>query len=52
MPKEVKEKRLCCACNKPLVAIGTARQNGTLRHEDWENRKYHKKCYKDLPRIR
>lgn len=41
----------CIKCNKTLVKIGTSRQNGTYRHNDWEGRKYHKKCYKEIATI-
>lgn len=37
---------LCLRCNKKLVPIGNARINGK-DHNDWNNRKYHKKCWKD-----
>lgn len=40
-----KEKKKCLYCNKTLVAIGNKRLNGKLSITDWENRKYHKKCY-------
>jgi hypothetical protein len=36
----------CQYCDKPLVAIGTARGNGKCSHGDWYTRKYHKKCMK------
>ena len=36
----------CEYCDKPLVAIGTARGNGKRSHSDWDTRKYHKKCMK------
>ena len=36
----------CEYCDKPLVAIGTARGNGKRCHSDWDTRKYHKKCMK------
>jgi hypothetical protein len=52
MPKENsennKEKRICQICGKALVAIGTARKNGTIRHGDWKTRLFHKKCYKEI----
>ena len=37
----------CEYCDKPLVAIGTARGNGKSSHGDWDTRKYHKKCWKE-----
>ena len=38
----------CRHCNKALVPIADKRENGTSRHSDWPNRKYHKKCWKEL----
>tara|TARA_R110000868_G_scaffold230762_2_gene484019 strand:- start:779 stop:946 length:168 start_codon:yes stop_codon:yes gene_type:complete len=40
-------KNKCLLCKKTIVAIGTSRENGA-NHNDWNNRKYHKKCYKEL----
>lgn len=37
----------CLACRKSLQPIGSARKNGKA-HDDWDDRKYHKMCYKDL----
>ena len=37
---------LCEACNKNIVIIGIGRKNGKDNFIDWNNRKYHKKCYK------
>ena len=43
----------CLSCNKPLRSIGLNRKNGRLfvsgenNNEDWKNRKYHKKCWKE-----
>ena len=39
----------CLSCGKTLVAIGTERKNGKATHNDWKGRKYHKKCWKELP---
>tara|TARA_R110000796_G_scaffold202152_2_gene318480 strand:- start:559 stop:801 length:243 start_codon:yes stop_codon:yes gene_type:complete len=42
-------KRVCLQCNKPLKLIGEDRKNVDEKPEfkkDWENRKYHKKCFK------
>lgn len=36
----------CHECYRKLVAIGTARANGVEHHDDWDRRKYHKKCWK------
>ena len=36
----------CVMCNKKLVLIGTSRKNGVKHHKDWNNRKYHKQCWK------
>jgi len=42
----------CEHCGKPLKAIGTKRSNGRYfsgnSGNDWKERKYHKKCYKEL----
>lgn len=35
---------LCEHCGKKLVAIGNRRKNGKS-HDDWDSRKYHKKCW-------
>ncbi len=37
----------CLHCNKPLVSIGYKRINGK-QHNDWDNRKFHKKCSKQM----
>lgn len=37
----------CQYCYKKLRPIGSARKNGA-NHDDWEDRKYHKKCNKDI----
>ncbi len=44
----VELKRYCLLCNKVLVPIGSKRANGKATHTDWECRKYHKKCFKEL----
>jgi hypothetical protein len=41
------DKKKCLYCGKTIVPIGNSRENGAL-HNDWENRKYHKKCYKEV----
>ena len=42
----------CEYCGKPLKKIGYDRSNGRLYAgnggKDWSNRKYHKKCYKEV----
>lgn len=38
----------CHKCFKKLVPIGRSRKNGKHTHDDWNNRKYHKKCWKAL----
>lgn len=38
----------CIRCNKKLVPIADKRKNGTTRHNDWNSRKYHKKCYLEI----
>jgi hypothetical protein len=40
-------KRLCLACGKPLVPVGSARVGGAP-HDDWDDRPYHKTCLRDL----
>jgi hypothetical protein len=37
----------CYRCYRKLVPIGTARKNGK-GHDDWDNRKYHKKCWGEI----
>ena len=44
---EMKRRRICYDCLKPLVKIGHARNNGA-NHEDWTTRRLHKKCWKAL----
>jgi hypothetical protein len=43
----VDEANLCWHCCKRLVPIGDARANGK-RHSDWDGRKLHKRCWKEL----
>ncbi len=42
----------CEYCNKPLKKIGTQRSNGKIfegnHGKDWKERKYHKKCWKEI----
>ena len=42
------DKRYCEYCGKCLKAIGHNRKNGRGNYNDWESRKYHKKCYKSI----
>ena len=42
-----KKRGVCIRCGKPLQAIGNRRKNGT-QHDDWIDRKLHKKCWKAL----
>jgi len=46
--------RTCIHCGKHLVAIGTSRKNGkplsTGDGDDWKDRPYHKKCWKEIQR--
>ena len=35
--------RICSACKKPLVVVGTSRKNGRP-HADWPSRSLHKAC--------
>ena len=39
------DKKKCLMCNKSLVSVGNARENGKY-HNDWDKRSLHKKCYK------
>ena len=41
----VMENRHCEYCNKRLIKIGRDRLNAPITHYDWNNRRYHKKCY-------
>lgn len=45
-PKQLKPK--CQECNKTLKKIGAKRVNGKDSFLDWSNRKYHKKCLKEI----
>lgn len=38
----------CKHCQKALVKIGDQRKNGKNNLKDWEERKLHKKCWKEL----
>jgi len=40
-------KRKCLHCRRGLQPIGNSRSNGKC-HDDWEARKYHKKCWVKL----
>ena len=40
-----KQYKKCIWCQKCLQPIGTARANGTTRHNDWVSRNSHKKCW-------
>jgi len=37
----------CLLCKNKLVSIGSRRVNGAY-HDDWDSRKYHKKCWKQI----
>lgn len=39
------QKRKCLDCGKALTKIGNKRKNGK-DHDDWNNREYHKQCWK------
>jgi hypothetical protein len=41
------EKRKCLRCGRTLVSIGLDRANGGIT-PDWDDRKYHKKCYREM----
>jgi len=42
----------CFKCDGILKIIGKERKNGTTKignyNKDWDTRKYHKKCYKEI----
>lgn len=38
---------ICHSCGTKLVPIGKSRVGGK-DHKDWYNRKYHKKCWKEM----
>jgi len=40
-------KTKCQFCDKALVIIGVNRVNGRDCFRDWDDRKFHKKCYKE-----
>ena len=48
-PKQ-KPKPKCKLCDKTLVPLADRRKGGTRRHNDWDRRPYHKKCWKLLHR--
>ena len=37
----------CDHCEGKLVPVGSSRANGA-NHDDWDSRRYHKKCWKEL----
>lgn len=41
------DNKICLECNKKMPVIGTNRINGA-NHDDWNSRKFHKLCYKDI----
>jgi hypothetical protein len=45
-----KPKPKCKLCDKTLVPLADRRKRGTRRHNDWDSRPYHKKCWKQLRR--
>jgi hypothetical protein len=49
-PKTTKPKPKCKLCDKTLVPLADRRKGGTRRHNDWDARPYHKKCWKLLHR--
>lgn len=40
-------EKYCQLCFKHKVPIGNSRKGGK-EHNDWESRKYHKKCWKEI----
>ncbi len=56
---EKPKKPKCLHCHRPLVAIADQRKNGeifrnmkNIEFGDWENRKYHKKCIKEIRELK
>lgn len=45
------DNRVCQYCKKTLVSIGRARKGGKRTHNDWNDRKYHKKCFIKIKEI-
>ena len=45
--RERLEIGVCLKCGKKLVPVGSSRVNGKA-HDDWDTRRYHKKCWKTL----
>ena len=45
-----KPKPKCKLCDKTLVPLADRRKGGTRRHNDWDTRPYHKKCWKLMHR--
>lgn len=43
-----KKGKVCEHCGKPLVAIGYDRANGINQMSDYDERRWHKKCFKIL----
>ena len=39
---------LCKNKTRALPKIGIQRKNGTSRHADWSQRRYHKQCFKKI----
>ena len=46
--KDTIEKPKCKYCKKTLVPVADRRKGGASHHSDWNNRNYHKKCYKQM----
>lgn len=46
--KLLKSKNLCGHCKKPLKPFGDKRKNGNIDRKDFEKRKLHLKCWKEL----
>lgn len=45
------DDKVCQYCKKKLVPIGKARKKGKRTHNDWDTRKYHKKCFIKIKEI-
>jgi hypothetical protein len=50
--RERGETRRCRRCGEVLVAIGNERANGNPCQEDWDDRSYHKKCWREMMKER
>jgi hypothetical protein len=47
----IMENKYCTRCNNILQVVGNSRKNGK-KHDDWESRSMHKKCWIQERKIR